>query len=67
MVRLRLHRGLQSRVDESDIVQEAQIDAARQLSEYASQPQLSFFLWLRHLTGLKLLETHRRSSGGSDA
>jgi RNA polymerase sigma-70 factor (ECF subfamily) len=63
MVHLRMNRGLQGRVDDSDVVQEAQIDAARRLAEYARDPQLPFFLWLRQLTGVKLLETHRRHLG----
>ena len=63
MVHLRMNRALQGRVDDSDVVQEAQIDAARRLPEYARDPQLPFFLWLRHLTGLKLLEVHRRHLG----
>lgn len=63
MVHLRLNRQLQGRVDDSDVVQEASLDAARRLSEYAQDPQLPFFLWLRHLTGAKLLEVHRRHLG----
>ncbi len=63
MVRLRLSPQLQSRVDESDILQEAFIDAARKLKDYAANPQLPFYLWLRNLAGLKLLEAHRRHTG----
>jgi RNA polymerase sigma-70 factor (ECF subfamily) len=60
MVHLRLSRRLQGRVDDSDVVQEAFLDAGRQLPEYAAEPQLPFYLWLRQLTGLKLAEVHRR-------
>jgi RNA polymerase sigma-70 factor (ECF subfamily) len=63
MVRLRLSRRLQGRVDDSDVLQEAYLDVARQLPEYVRQPGLPFFLWLRHLTGLKLVEVHRRHLG----
>lgn len=63
MVHLRMNRRLQGRVDDSDVVQEAQLDAARRLAEYAQSPRLPFYLWLRHLTGLKLLEVHRRHLG----
>src|SRR6266851_1709315 len=38
-------------------------DVARRLPEYVRQPGLPFFLWLRHLTGLKLVEVHRRHLG----
>src|SRR5436305_10595955 len=63
MVHLRLSRRLQGRVDDSDVVQEAYLDAGRRLPEYAADPKLPFFLWLRHLTGLKLAEVHRRHLG----
>jgi RNA polymerase sigma-70 factor (ECF subfamily) len=63
MVHLRLSRRLQGRVDDSDVLQEAFIDVSRRLPEYAADPQLPFFLWLRHLTGLKLLEVHRKHLG----
>src|SRR3954469_17549648 len=63
MVHLRLSRRLQGRVDDSDVLQEAFLDVARNLPDYANAPQLPFFLWLRHLTGLKLAEVHRRHLG----
>ncbi|MCI0681756.1 MAG: sigma-70 family RNA polymerase sigma factor [Gemmataceae bacterium] len=63
MVHLRLSRRLQRRVDDSDVVQEALIDCARRLQEYVADPKLPFYLWLRHMTGLKLAEVHRRHLG----
>ena len=63
MVHLRLSRRLSGRVDDSDVLQEAYLDAARRLDEYIREPSLPFFLWLRHLTGLKLAEVHRRHLG----
>jgi RNA polymerase sigma-70 factor (ECF subfamily) len=63
MVRLRLSRRLQGRLDDSDVLQEAFADVARRLPEYVAEPRLPFFLWLRHLTGLKLTEVHRRHLG----
>jgi RNA polymerase sigma-70 factor (ECF subfamily) len=63
MVRLRLNRRLQGRVDDSDVLQEACLDVARRLPEYVADPQLPFYLWLRHMTGLKLTEIHRRHLG----
>jgi RNA polymerase sigma-70 factor (ECF subfamily) len=63
MVHLRLSRRLQGRVDDSDVLQEAYLDVARRLPEYVRNPALPFFLWLRHLTGLKLAEVHRRHLG----
>jgi RNA polymerase sigma-70 factor (ECF subfamily) len=63
MVHLRLSRRLAGRVDDSDVIQEALAEAARKLEDYAREPVLPFFLWLRQLTALKLAEVHRRHLG----
>jgi RNA polymerase sigma-70 factor (ECF subfamily) len=63
MVRLRLSRRLQGRVDDSDVLQESFLEISKKLPEYVQQPSLPFFLWLRHMTGLKLAEVHRRHLG----
>ncbi len=63
MVGLRLDRRLQGRVDPSDVIQEAFLDAARRLSEFAKNPTMPFYLWLRFLAGQRLLEQHRRHLG----
>jgi RNA polymerase sigma-70 factor (ECF subfamily) len=63
MVRLRLSCRLQRRVNDSDVLQEACLEVAQRLKEYVRAPQLPFFLWLRHLTVLKLAEVHRRHLG----
>jgi RNA polymerase sigma-70 factor (ECF subfamily) len=63
MIHLRLSRRLQGRVDDSDILQESYLEIARKLPGYAAEPKLPIFLWLRHMTGLKLVEVHRRHLG----
>ena len=63
MVHLRLNRRLQGRIDDSDVIQEAFLDVSQKLPEYAADPKLPLFLWLRHITGLKLTEVHRRHLG----
>ncbi|MFO0790993.1 MAG: sigma-70 family RNA polymerase sigma factor [Pirellulales bacterium] len=63
MVALRLDRRLQGRVDPSDVIQESFIDAARRLPEYVQNPCVPFFVWLRRLTGQRLMEQHRRHLG----
>jgi RNA polymerase sigma-70 factor (ECF subfamily) len=63
MVRLRLDRRLQGRVDPSDVLQEAYLDLARRAPEYVANPTLPFFLWLRLLTGQRLLMLHRQHLG----
>ena len=59
MVALRLDRRLQGRVDASDVIQEASLEAVRRLPEYLKNPTMPFFLWLRFLTGQRLTEQHR--------
>jgi RNA polymerase sigma-70 factor (ECF subfamily) len=63
MVHLRLNRRLQGRVDDSDVLQDAYLEATRRLPEYLKDPQAPFFLWLRRITGDKLLEIHRTHLG----
>ena len=63
MVRLRLNRRLQGRVDPSDVLQEAYLEVCKGLSDYLREPRLPFFLWLRHVTGQKLLAVHRQHLG----
>ena len=50
MVQLRLDRRLQGRIDASDVLQDAFIDASRRLKDYAANPAIPPFLWLRLLT-----------------
>jgi RNA polymerase sigma-70 factor (ECF subfamily) len=63
MVRLRLNRLLQGRVDESDVIQESSLEAARQFDEYLAERPLPFYLWLRQIVGRKLIDIHRRHLG----
>ena len=63
MVALRLDRRLQGRIDPSDVIQEAFLDATNQLPDYYRQPAMPFFLWLRLITGQKLVALHRHHLG----
>jgi RNA polymerase sigma-70 factor (ECF subfamily) len=63
MVALRLDRRLQGRVSPSDVIQEAQLEAAERLAEYLRNPTMPFFLWLRLITGQRILALHRRHLG----
>ena len=63
MVRLRLDRRLQGRVDPSDVLQEAFIDMAERLPEYARDRAFSPYLWLRLVAGQRLMLIHRRHLG----
>ena len=63
MVRLRLSRRLQGRIDEEDVLQEALLEAARKLPEYLQNTAAPFYLWLRQLVLFKLAELHRHHLG----
>jgi len=63
MIALRLDQRLQGRIDASDVIQEAYLEASTRLEEYLRQPTMPFFLWLRFLTGQKLMELHRHHLG----
>ena len=63
MVSLRLDRRLQGRIDPSDVIQEASLEAADRLSEYIRNPTMPFFLWLRLLTAQRLQILHRHHLG----
>jgi RNA polymerase sigma-70 factor (ECF subfamily) len=63
MVRLRLDRRLQGRVDPSDVLQEAHIEVAKRAKEYVADPAMPAFLWLRWITGERLLAMHRKHLG----
>jgi RNA polymerase sigma-70 factor, ECF subfamily len=66
MVRLRLDQRLQGRVDPSDVLQEAFLDLAEKLPEYARQrSEIPLFLWLRLVTGERLLRIHRQHLGAA--
>jgi RNA polymerase sigma-70 factor, ECF subfamily len=63
MIALRLDRRLQGRIDPSDVIQEAYLEASARLAEYLRNPSMPFFLWLRYLTGQKLVTLHRHHLG----
>src|SRR5262245_5737902 len=63
MVRLRLDRRMLGRIDPSDVLQDAYLDVARRFGEYAAAPSVPFYLWLRALTGQRLIDLHRRHLG----
>jgi RNA polymerase sigma-70 factor (ECF subfamily) len=63
MVELRLDRRLQARIDASDVIQEAYVEAITRLDDYLRQPSYPLFLWLRLLVGERLLKLHRHHLG----
>ena len=65
MVRLRLDRRLQGRVDASDVLQDAYLDVTRQLPHYLHKREMPFFLWLRLVTGQRMMRIHREHLGAA--
>ena len=63
MVKLRMDRRLQGRLDASDVLQEAYLDVAKRAAEYRENPQMPVFLWLRLITGQRLMALHRQHLG----
>lgn len=63
IVRLRLDRRLQGRVDPADVVQEAFLEAASRLESYLREPRVPWFVWLRFLTLQRLALAHRQHLG----
>jgi RNA polymerase sigma-70 factor (ECF subfamily) len=63
MVHLRLDRRLQGRLDPEDVLQEAFLVLTKRFKEYQLNPVMPFFLWLRQLTGQKLIDLHRQHLG----
>ena len=63
MVRLRLDRRLQARLDASDVLQEAFLDVQAKAATFATKPDLPAYLWLRLVTAERLFILHRQHLG----
>jgi RNA polymerase sigma-70 factor, ECF subfamily len=63
MIELRLDRRLQARIDASDVIQEAYVEAVTRLEDYLREPSYPLFLWLRLIIGERLLKLHRHHLG----
>jgi len=60
MVRLRLDPRVAARVDPSDVVQEALIEAHRRFGRYLQERPLPFYPWLRQLAWDRLVHLHQK-------
>ena len=60
MVAVRLDPRVAARLDPSDVVQEALLEAARKLPDYLRARPLPFYPWLRRLAWERLLKLHQR-------
>src|SRR5262249_39571553 len=60
MVAVHIDRRLAARLDPSDVVQEALMDAAAELSDYLERRPVAFYPWLRTIAWERLVKLHRR-------
>ena len=63
MVSLRIGAQLQARLDPSDVLQEAYLDAEQKIGRYLQQPTVSSFVWLRGVTFDRLAKLQRQHLG----
>ncbi len=63
MVEIRLDRRFEDRLDPSDVLQEAFLDMTRELPQYSQKQNVPFFLWMRLVTGQRLMRLHRQHLG----
>ena len=59
MVKLRMDPRLSARVDPSDVVQEAMIEAWQELPDYLETRRVPFYPWLRRIAWERLVKLHR--------
>jgi RNA polymerase sigma-70 factor (ECF subfamily) len=62
MIRLRLDRRLQGRLDASDVLQEAFLDVQAKAADFAAK-DMPGYLWLRLIAAERLLALHRHHLG----
>ena len=60
LVKMRLDRRIQPRVDASDVVQDVFIEVNRRLQKYLENPVMPFHLWLRQIAKDRIIDAHRR-------
>lgn len=60
VVELRMDQKMRARVDPSDVVQDAQLEAARRIQEYIDRAPMPFHIWLRKTAYENLLRLRRQ-------
>jgi len=63
MVAFRIDPLLKRRVDESDVIQDAFVEACRKFDQYTLDPKIPMFLWLRMIVWETLIDVHRHHMG----
>lgn len=65
MVDLRMDPRLHGRLDASDVVQDACAEAVERLGDWLDGEEMPLHLWLRFITGQKLVQLHRHHLGAA--
>jgi RNA polymerase sigma-70 factor (ECF subfamily) len=65
LILVRMDARVQARIDVSDVLQDAFVEAARKLPEYGKEAKIPFFLWLRMIAGERLIQLHRMHLGAA--
>ncbi|MEZ6090608.1 MAG: sigma-70 family RNA polymerase sigma factor [Pirellulaceae bacterium] len=65
LVKMRLDRRVQQRVDVSDVVQDVMVEANARLADYMANPSMSFHLWLRQIAWDHMIDAYRRHRGSA--
>lgn len=63
VIALRLDRRVRRRIDPSDVLQDATIDAVKRFDDYLRNPPMPLFLWLRFLAVQRVNAAHRQHLG----
>jgi RNA polymerase sigma-70 factor (ECF subfamily) len=63
MIAWRMDRRLAARVDASDVIQDAYLEAFKRFPKYLQKQDMPFYLWLCWIAKEKLLMLHRRHLG----
>ena len=63
MIEIRMDSRLQARLDPSDVLQEACLEASQRLGDYPGDGSMPFYVWLRYLAAQKLVTLHRHHFG----
>jgi len=63
LIAFRLAPSLRRRIDESDVLQDAFVEACRKFENYKKDPKVPAFLWLRLIVTETLIDLHRHHLG----
>lgn len=60
IIRFRLDHRLAGRISESDVIQEAYLNASQRVEHFLSKEDFPFFVWLRLIVNQTLIDLHRQ-------